>query len=284
MRFAASASPQEEAGLCSSCPQLCRDGKFPVQPTVPCAVHMLLNRYILSRKDSVICCHWHIFSTHMCCQKWALRILHFRRLFQLLTHIHEAPFHGFGRSCSLVVLQDSSTCVNADQIPTQTITVFKSLNNTQEASVSSEIFTFHYVHYTYPPPSFPSWGLAAQKWAKLESIWPELYSCKQCQIQSRGVTLRMRYKALLPRYIFNRMTSLPDLSVHAMLTDHIFHWYRPMEAAICQQVPGLCRSGMDFYNIVSFLAIRWEQAKSLELCGPQSPHQALSLVSHSIGV
>lgn len=46
----------------------------------------------------------------------------------------------------------------------------------------------------------------------------------------------------------------------------------------------LSRSGMDFYNIVSLLAIRWEQTKSLELCGPQSPHQALSLVSHSIGV
>lgn len=210
--------------------------------------------------------------------------LYQRRLFQLLTHcFHEAsfPFYGFGRSCSLIVLQVSSPSVNPDQNPTQTITVFKSLNQTQETSISSEIFIFHYVYYTYLPPS---WSLPAQKWAKLESIWSELNSWKQCQIQSRRVTRRMRYKALLPRYIFNRMTSLPDLSVCVMPTDHIFHWYRPKEAAICQQVPGLCRSGMDFYNIVSLLTIRWEQAKSMELCGPQSPHQALSLVSHSIGV
>lgn len=141
------ASPQDEAVLCSSCPQLCRDGKFRIQPTVPCAVHSphavgtgislpeKIQLYVVTGISSL--------STHMCSQKWALRIMHFTRqtLFQGLTHrVYEASFsfYGFEGFCSLLVVQISSpSSVSPDQNPTQTTTVFKSLNQTRETSVSS---------------------------------------------------------------------------------------------------------------------------------------------------
>lgn len=204
------------------------------------------NRYISSRQDSVICCHRYIFPLNSC----ALRILNFTKEgFSSCWHIISMRLHShfmdLGDLAHWCYCKLQSFCKSWSN-PCPDDHSSKSLNQTQETSISSEIFIFHYVHYL--PPSFSSWGLPAQKWAKLESIWPELYSWKQCQLQSRRVTRRMRYKALLPRYIFNRMTSLPDPSVRVMLTDHIFHWNRPMEAAICQQVPEQIWNGFLQYS------------------------------------
>lgn len=126
--------------------QLCRDGKFPTQPTVPCAVHLLLEQvYVFQTRSSCMLSlpsQLTFLLSEMGTQNPAL---YNRRLFQPLAHrIHEVsfPFYRFGRSCSLIALQASSPSVNPDQNPTQTTTVFKSFNQAQETSFSSEIFIF----------------------------------------------------------------------------------------------------------------------------------------------